>query len=591
MNERTNDCICILQEFVLGDHLSILLEMSSPIIPLHRSYYIGALQKHFSCMDYTPPTEEPSIVSTFCFVEKIVFVCESIYLTKINDLHRYMESIVSLRQLQKTLQNRSHADTKTRLWEWMHESWQHYTSLLPVYFDRVLVTAQPLYQFQTTEMTCERDARIWQFLRQQEKLGGPATAVAVVLDAVGTQNLHVERGFVLGNGNTSNSTVTPKSSSGLTTDARIIWPAVYLRNSLFLSSDRSSGVASNSGSRSSSRNSFGALAPPTRPSLSNLGSNASTAAAAASGKQSSSMTSKLLQYGADADASATQWPHTEWASLASCLAETTIEEDEDESLADSTLTGGAVLSVRMAHEPTAATFREDAGSLVKQPALDSLAAAMKSAENQDSAFWKFIPGLSNVWKAQETSQETDSSRRNSFSQLSGLQGMALGSQTSTFHVVSLSSFLSLVVIVKPDALDGNFLRRRSRLNDEEIQDFLNTMAENLRVSQRFLPRCLPKQHKRGRQLSDSLLDLPTEVVADEMVMSVVLRRVKGAFGLGPSSPLQNKHRGFSILPQQRPKGYSSRGDSSVGSESNASFTESAAALFLGDDLAGLMERV
>ena len=562
--------------------------MSSPIIPLQRAY--RCTPKALLVYGLYPTDRGAVDRVHICFVEKIVFVCESIYLTKINDLHRYMESIVSLRQLQKTLQNRSHPDSKTRLWEWMHESWQHYTSLLPVYFDRVLVTAQPLYQFQTTEMTCERDAQIWQFLRQQEKLGGPATAVAVVLDAVGTQNLHVERGFVLGNGNTSNSTVTPKSSSGLTTDARIIWPAVYLRNSLFLSSDRSSGVASNSGSRSSSRNSFGALAPPTRPSLSNLGSIPSTAAAA-SGKQSSSMTSKLLQYGADADASATQWPHTEWASLASCLAETTIEEDEDESLADSTLTGGAVLSVRMAHEPTAATFREDAGSLVKQPALDSLAAAMKSAENQDSAFWKFIPGLSNVWKAQETSQETDSSRRNSFSQLSGLQGMALGSQTSTFHVVSLSSFLSLVVIVKPDALDGNFLRRRSRLNDEEIQDFLNTMAENLRVSQRFLPRCLPKQHKRGRQLSDSLLDLPTEVVADEMVMSVVLRRVKGAFGLGPSSPLQNKHRGFSILPQQRPKGYSSRGDSSVGSESNASFTESAAALFLGDDLAGLMERV
>jgi hypothetical protein len=81
-----------------------------------------------------------------------------------------------------------------------------------------------------------------------------------------------------------------------------------------------------------------------------------------------------------------------------------------------------------------------------------------------------------------------------------------------------------------------------------------------------------------------------------------LKRVKGAFGLRPASPFQDKSRAFSLLPQRSQRNLSSRvHDSSGGREVSASstttdgddeslsLTQSASALFLGDHLAKLIE--
>ena len=78
-------------------------------------------------------------------------------------------------------------------------------------------------------------ALIEDFLRKQEKGGGPTVAVSVVIDAVQTSNLRSERGFVL-----NDVWNEPTKAENLTSSESILakWPAVYMRSSSHLSNKR-----------------------------------------------------------------------------------------------------------------------------------------------------------------------------------------------------------------------------------------------------------------------------------------------------------------------------------------------------------------
>mmetsp|Transcript_36337 Transcript_36337/g.75601 ORF Transcript_36337/g.75601 Transcript_36337/m.75601 type:complete len:885 (-) Transcript_36337:1599-4253(-) len=477
----------------------------------------------------------------------------------------FMESIISLRLLQKIVSKNSALwkcsaaakDARTPLWTWITDSLQVFCSLLPIYFDRVRAFAGPLYNFDTTHPAVSNSSQDWdsnilQFLRQQAKIGGPPTAVAVILDAVSTNNLNLEKGFSL----SSKATTNPlPASQDLTTDARTIWPAVYLRSSTMVTLDRSTSVSG--ASRGNSRTSFAQL---TR------GTSASSANASAASAMSNP-TSNVLQYGSELSDThvATSFPHTEWVSLATVLAETTIEALEDESHGE---TLPSVLSVRMTYEGIAATYKEDGNELVKEE-IEEISASMRlrtSVEKNQNIFG----ALSDFFKVDHR-EETAFNK-----EYAGIEGGS-ARQSSSFHVVSLSSFLSLAVIVKSEDPDGSFLRRRGKLSDSDIRTFLNNTAENLRVSQIFNAACLPPYHEEdtrktanSKSLSPALLDLPTNDFS-EQVLPAMLQRVKGAFGLRPASPFQEKRRNFSILPQKKaPRELSGPHASSISVDHDAS---------------------
>jgi len=171
-----------------------------------------------------------------------------------------MEAVVNLRQWQLHLPSQK---IDTNVARWMNKSFQEIRSLLPIYFDRTKTFATPLYGFDvalldkrgsdTTTKKTEWNAAVTDFLARQDKLSGPPTAVAVLLDGEGTSNLHVERGFCLSQPVAASlksglSDAEPKREASDENNARVLWPAVYLRSTLHLTPTTSRSTVSSHGS-------------------------------------------------------------------------------------------------------------------------------------------------------------------------------------------------------------------------------------------------------------------------------------------------------------------------------------------------------
>lgn len=124
-------------------------------------------------------------------------------------------------------QRRLPVPVQTRLEKWFDETCRILVSLLPIYFDRVAAFAKHHYGFEAVVTTNnpagisfrDWDTKVTEFLRKQEK--GPPTAVAVVLDALGANNLFLERGYQMHKTERKDEDVANLSE-------RTLWPAVYM---------------------------------------------------------------------------------------------------------------------------------------------------------------------------------------------------------------------------------------------------------------------------------------------------------------------------------------------------------------------------
>jgi hypothetical protein len=279
--------------------------------------------------------------------------------------------------------------------------------------------------------------------------------------------------------------------------------------------------------------------------------------------------STVMEYGPDQGKAVHSWPHSEWDALMALLDnKSSLQVGIDSSdLATSRADAPDVSQSRLAEEPVAVTYTDMDDDEEAKASSDSI---IDVEENVASLFSTILETPSPQTPPQNSIQEK---------------------QSSTFHVVSLSAFLSMVVIVKGEE-ESRWHRRRSRLGDEEIRSFLDDMASKLRVSKQFAPSRLPIV-KSCDSLGPRLKPLTEDMIGwtDENVTSF-LKRLKGSFGLRPANPLQESLRVASILSRRvlSPGTPSTPGSSPRRRRnwrSKPEMPESAAALFLGSDLATL----
>jgi len=110
---------------------------------------------------------------------------------------------------------------------------------------------------------------------------------------------------------------------------------------------------------------------------------------------------------------------------------------------------------------------------------------------------------------------------------------------STFHVVSIGECLNLVVMVKEE--ESRWHLRRNRLEEEEIRDFLQDLAEKLCISNVLSAHSVRERARdKGKdQQRTPKLHLPRDdnlTWADEKRIQDFLGELKEVFGLRPISP-------------------------------------------------------
>jgi len=332
---------------------------------------------------------------------------------------------------------------------WFHETFERITSLLPLYFDRVQAFSSAVYGFDVTPMHARTasmiaedqdwNAEILQWLRDQEKTSGQEICVAMVLDAVQTNNLHVERGVQLAvrtmasKTNISKETLGEKApESGL--DNRTRWPAVYMRSTLrsaassSLRSSQRSGTGSHGGSstRLSGASQSNLLGWGLKGSASDINSENITGSIRGSPHVSSHKTnqSRIVEYGPDSGV-ATTWPHVEWDRLVGLIASNRAGPNRHDAISYHGEQGQAAQTW---------SARE---SIEEAPVVFASASSISSGD------------------ASTPSPSPGQSERKS---------------ASVFHIAHLSGSLSLVVIVK--GFEARWHRRRTTLSDEEVRLFL-----------------------------------------------------------------------------------------------------------------------
>lgn len=236
-----------------------------------------------------------------------------------------METILNLRYWQLHLPPKEYG---TQFAEWMRQLYLAVLGLLPIYFDRIRVSATQLYGFDTSLLSTKSngivptaeanandfDSIVKDFLIRQERLGGPSMAVALVLDAVATSNIHVERGVRIA---TSMGGVDTK------VDARVAWPAIYLRSTRHVTSippppppTSTSGSGLFRSSQAAILSNWSSAGSVNSSPLSALIGGRKTMRSPASGSSfrknvPAAAVSAVLEYGPDTG-TATTWPHNDW---------------------------------------------------------------------------------------------------------------------------------------------------------------------------------------------------------------------------------------------------------------------------------------
>jgi hypothetical protein len=463
----------------------------------------------------------------------------------------------------------------------MQKAFQETLSLLPIYFDRVHAFATPFYGFDTCALWQQQpnpgssrtpdghthrtdwDAVIIDFLKRQEKLGGPSMALAIVLKAQATGNLHVERGFRV---ETDAETKDEK-------DPRVLWPAVYLRSTMHLTTSSQSVRSSphNSGvlrlSQSSMLSNW---------SSSNTGSAGGTTSSpfSISRKRPTSATSptslvrkstsgniisqqqhhySVLEYAPDTG-TATSWPHNDWDLLVA-----TLMENGD---------AGA------AGPRTSPKLR----AIGYMGADDDVGPSSGVVDDNDAPI--FIAPFRDLSNRMVSTKVIKAFGRHSI-----------------FHAMALGDWLHIVVLVKDKEDDSRWHRRRVGMDDSEIRNFLSdSLACHLCPRGIFssLNRALALQ----MEMPEKRLTIPSSSGtswANEKQVQDFLDTVKQSFGLRPVSRLaKESNRTYSFYGT--PRSPSSRGALLAANSRaerhcrltkarQAKLADSAVAFFLGPELA------
>jgi len=424
--------------------------------------------------------------------------------------------------------------------------------------------AKPLYGFDpapTTRSTSQDwESKVIEFLRKQEKSGGPPTIVAVVLDAVGADNLHLERGFEVDREDAKDEDMADLPD-------RVLWPAVFMRSTMHLDAGSPSQRTYHGKSFTGSTDANKKRGSSSKKLLTSEGGSSQTSSEQSSSRLFGSSSTRnldleiyaakpknhILEYGPEG--TATTWPHNEWSALVSLLEINPVPDDGTLNTTTLTRTGSKdpfpVESFRMEEEPVAVTYRHSS-------------ADPKEVESETK------------WGSLERAVRMFGVSANS--DMNAMDPHAVhehGKQRSAFHIVSLSKYLSMVVMVK-DEEESHFLRRRSPLTDEEIRGFMDGMTEHWNVSRLFSQDRLPAP------LSKSRIELSHDEWNNTNILDLI-RRLKTAFGLRPTSyPLTEGHRGISFLGINSPKKTYRR-------PPDVDESQSAATLFLGADLAKLLD--
>jgi hypothetical protein len=508
-------------------------------------------------------------------------------------IFRFMETILGLRAWKAGLS----AKPATRLDQWFHSSFHRVLGMLPLYFDRIQAYSGPLYGFDSLHLFDKKlvnsnDIKYdcLDFLRRQEKAGGPLTAIAIVLDAVRANNLHVERGVSL--------VPTAEQSEGEQLDPRMAWPAVFQRSTMHLgsppprSSQRSDGGAGGGSAgilntnMSSSQTSL--LPNWNKPAM--IGSTSSprvkssSSGGGGSSKGLSAQDLILLDYGPEPGLGEVKtWPHCDWRELSDVLNPRLCTSRTDYRIVDEIL--------QVDNDQLAIAYSIPGG------------AEVKSGNAVVSLLDDFSSSIFSSSSAAAPPPPTSSMIANASIPNSAAATKTDGAKIpSTFHVAPLNPFLSLVVIVKGEEPRWHH-RRKNLLSDDDIRDFCNNVARKLRVVELFGPKCLPPQDKKRAHLNLDKYDVvmrdnddeavnkderaaPHELWSDDTI-EVFLKEVKDYFGLRPVTFVQDNlllgcnSPGRRFLRSPAPYGRPQR---RVRLRS-ASQDESAAAYFLGMELA------
>ena len=407
---------------------------------------------------------------------------------------------------------------------------------MPIYFDRINAFASPLYGFDTMHLWADSraqsehyDSLVLDFLRKQESKGGPPMAVCIVIDAVSTCNLNFGRGFVAKWSREHSIAAKDLTPAEL---ERKEWQAVYMRSTVHYSTSSSSMARSPShggGSistimRRSRGSSFRKKTLPS--SEDDFSRSLASIVRTVSQDSVTSLQARQSQINVMEYAPETgpvSWPYTEWKML--------VELVKDEFSSSSK--NGGFSSVQ------AVTYR--------QPEPKEKNKQCTSVELEQSSLVLLPP------PPPPPKPTTDSS----------------------FHLVRLSDYITMVVIVKCED-DGKWHLRRTRgHSDEEIRVFLNEMALKLKVSILFdsvetvKKTALASQQPPGHDLVNVWQHW------DKANTHGFLRELKRSFQLRPQSPYMESLSRHGLNTPTRLTSKKKR---------DVSYSESAAAFFLGPEL-------
>ena len=496
-------------------------------------------------------------------------------------------------------------DSETRHDLWLRQGFQKVLATLPLYFDRPRAFAGPIYGLSVNKTAGEMDSLVLGFLRRQARLAGPPTAVAIVLDAAGASNFHPERGFRL-----SADDVAVDDS-----DFRTLWPAVYMRStvhSINQGQQKPASVSSSVGSGLLSRPLSAASSFSSSPSPRRSGSR-KTPIPDMEDSRGMQFTSLLLEYGSD-EGVATSWPHSDWGVVSELLDRRLHNESNDDIVVDG-IVHKKSRGISIASEEDVKADEGSGGGLHGD--IDAVEAATSNVP--------LYPIAVTYREAAEATIQEDLDMP--FSE-TGVEGIVPGffpksfsrsvpiassslpleevvgsvKVNSTFHLVSLSKWATMVVFVKKEQ-SGRW-QQRNQLSDVEIQKFLSEMAEKLRVASPFSslsnlpPSKIPKK-ANGEQILTKALNIfqskhGKPPWSNNVNVKLLVSSVKDELGLRPvpesalaARPWWQAHSTAQTGNGRRSRGLRINDGVREGAEPT-SLAASAAALFLGSELSHLV---